>query len=83
MGWVQTWPESDVDRAFSRVPGFTKNDPHLFRSTKVKVLRAFRVRGQPVDLGSIVAIAYHLAIDLQHLGKCEILEIEELPHADS
>ncbi|MCC7203118.1 MAG: hypothetical protein IT393_10725 [Nitrospirae bacterium] len=55
----------------SKIP---KNDPALFRPTKVRVLRAFFVRGERVEPGQVVEIERHLAESLASVGKCEIVE---------
>jgi|KBSMisStandDraft_5_1062788.scaffolds.fasta_scaffold642136_3 hypothetical protein len=49
-----------------------KNDEKLFRPTSVKVLRAFCVKGVSQEVGSIITIPYHLAVDMQSIKKCVI-----------
>ncbi|TKB63201.1 MAG: hypothetical protein E8D47_13220 [Nitrospira sp.] len=50
------------------------NDPALLRLVKVKVLKSFRVGGKPLTVGDEVSIEWHLAKDLNALGKCAIVD---------
>jgi hypothetical protein len=44
------------------------------RLVKVKVLKPFRVKGQPLAIGDECEIEYHLARDLAAINKAELLE---------
>lgn len=49
------------------------NPPHLMRLVRVKVLRPFCVKGKPLASGDEVEVEFHLAKDLQALGKAAIV----------
>jgi len=48
-----------------------KNDPRLAEPVRVKVLRPFRLGGQPVAVGDTVEVERFLADDLCAIGKAE------------
>jgi hypothetical protein len=51
-----------------------KNPEYLTRLVRVKVKKSFYIGGKPCPVDSVVSIQRHLALDLQALGRCEILE---------
>ena len=51
-----------------------QNSPEIMRPTKVRVLRAFCVKGLPVQVDSIIAMPWHEAMGMKSLGKIEILK---------
>jgi hypothetical protein len=48
-------------------------NPQLFQPVKVRVLRSFCVTGRPLAVGAEVELPYHVARDLEAMGKAEIL----------
>lgn len=50
------------------------NDPKLFEPVTVRVLRAFCVKGTRCEAASIVCIERSLALSLQAIGKCELID---------
>jgi hypothetical protein len=51
-----------------------RNDPALLAPTRVRVLKPFRLKGEPVAVGQIVTLERHDALSLQALGRCELME---------
>lgn len=49
------------------------NHPMLFEKTQVEVLRAFRVGGQPTEVGARVTVEAHVARDLVATGKAKLV----------
>lgn len=50
-----------------------RNDPKLFQPVRVRVRRSFCVGGQRLEIGAEVEIPYHVARDLQAIGKAEFI----------
>lgn len=48
-----------------------KNDAALLAPVRVKVLRSFRVNGEPQEVGAVVTLARHDADSLVALGRAE------------
>ncbi len=57
---------------FERVPT-PKNDPKLLRLVRVRVLHSFCVAGAALEIGAEATIEFHVARDMQALGKAELL----------
>ena len=72
MSWFTGW-KGNVMSKFETVPT-PKNDPELLRPVRVTVLKAFCVRGQPVELGSIVELPRFVAADMIALKKAQMLD---------
>jgi hypothetical protein len=58
---------------FGRNEPVPLNPPHLVAPTRVKVLRAFCIKGKRVEPGSTVTIQFHLAKELEAIGKVELV----------
>lgn len=50
-----------------------QNDPKLMAATKVRSRGGFCVRGVPVSIDTVIEVPFHVARDLEVLGKCEII----------
>ncbi len=51
-----------------------QNDPRLLAPTKCKVLRPLCIGGQRREVGDVVELPYHVAIECQYMGKARIIE---------
>lgn len=72
MSWV-TGRKGNVMSKFETVPT-PKNDPELLRPVRVTVLRPFCVKGQPLEIGTAVALPRYVALDLIALKKAQMLD---------
>lgn len=71
MGWVQDWTMME-SMSQTRIPNPVQ-DPMLFEPTKVRVLRAFCVGGQRQEPGAEVTVPFHVAKDLEAMGKVQLV----------
>ena len=67
--------EYEINRInYLRSAPLPQNPPEVMRPTKVRVLKAsFCIKGQPVQVDSILTMPFHEAQSLQTLGKVIIL----------
>ena len=76
---VQTWQvkrwadESEQERLAYLQKPIPPTPSEFLTPTKCRVLKSFCVAGKPLAVGDIVTIAAHVAQDMAHLGKAEIL----------
>ena len=58
---------------FLRTSALPVNDPGLFTPVRCRVLKSFCVSGKPQQIGQEISLPYHLALDMQAIGKIEII----------
>lgn len=74
MGWVREWNDIRDTMKQGKIAAPVQ-DPRLFRLVKVRVLKPFCVAGKRVEIGAETEVPYHVARDLEAVGKCEILDV--------
>lgn len=73
MNWVRSWGNQTNLADCGPV---TKNDPALLALVPVQILRPFCLRGRRCEVGTTAQIERALALSLQAIGKCQLLDDE-------
>lgn len=71
---VQSARQMEQDRLnFLRNSPLPQTPPHLMIETKVRCQRPFFIAGKRIEIGQIIGVEYHVAMDMAAIGKCEII----------